>query len=322
VNAFTFAHPAWLGAALLAVVAAELLRRRARPKPALPHAWSRWFVGLPATARTRAARWIPLARLLLLALVSVAAAGPTVTWRVQQEQRRGVDVMVALDTSSSMKITLPGSFASTRFDAARSAAQEFARGRTDDRIGLLAFARFARLRCPVTWDHRLFEAQLESTKTVAEGYEEDWTAIGVALAEAVHRLGEERTRTRVVVLVTDGVNNKGPISPEDAARFAHDQGVRVYTIALGAAQHFGDTLSPDEDLLRQIALTTGGRWFEARDRPALEDAWREIDALERAPIVTSAGLAPKPAASPLLAVALSAWLLLELVRRTWTRTLP
>ena len=115
-------HPWWSLAGLAAVVVAEWLRRRLPLAPALPFAFGRWFDGLPRTLRERARAWFVPLRLLLLVLIAFAAAGPIVTWQAQQETRRGVDVLVALDASQSMTVALPGSFASTRFDAATSSS--------------------------------------------------------------------------------------------------------------------------------------------------------------------------------------------------------
>jgi Ca-activated chloride channel family protein len=328
-SGFVLAHPLWSLAGLVAVALAEWLRRRRPLAPALPHAFARWFDALPRSPRERLRGAIAPLRLLLLALIAVAAAGPVVAWKAEQETRRGVDVLVALDASQSMTVALPGSFASTRFDAARAAAIDFARGRPDDRIGLVTFARYGRLACPLTWDHELFEALLTEAHPVAAGSEEDQTAIGVALAEGVDRLAATSERARVLVLVTDGANNVDLIVPLDGARLCKARGVRVYTITIGAlgadgmGARFGTgTAPPDLALLQQIAELTGGRAYVAADRVALTDAWRAIDSLEQGPIVRTAGLEPWPAATPLLALALIGWIVLGTVERAFARSLP
>jgi len=323
----SFAHPLGLAAALAAIAAAEWRRRRRPLPPALSFAFGRLLHGLPWSMRDRARRGFPALRVILLALLAVAAAGPTLQWEARRESRRGVDLLVLLDGSASMTVALPGSFASTRFEAARAEARAFADGRPDDRVGLLLFARDPRLVVPLTWDHALFDELLSAARPVAGGSEEDGTAIGVALAEAAFELRADSSpgpsRSRVVVLVTDGANTVDSISPEDGMRLCRDAAVRIHAISLGAdAGPGGGAPSPERLLLRRLAAATGGRAFEANDRPALEEAWRSIDALEQAATVATTGRDAWPAASPLLAAALIAWVALAVVDRAWARSLP
>jgi Ca-activated chloride channel family protein len=318
-----FAHPAWLAGGAIAVAAAELLRWRRGEARGLPFAYGRLLEGLPRSLRQRIARAIPSARLLLLLGIAVAAAGPTFAWQARRETRRAVDLLVLLDSSTSMTAALPGSFASTRFDAARAEARDFARGRPEDRVGLLAFARFPRLVVPLTWDHDLFESLLAEARPVVSGSDEDGTAIGVALAEAADELSSGTDHARAIVLVTDGVNTDDTIAPQDGMRLCAQRGVRIYAIALGVDADFGSgTPPPDPQLLRELAEATGGRSFVARDRAGLEEAWRAIGSLEPGIVATTAGLEAWPASSPLLAAALLAWLALGLLERAWTRSSP
>jgi len=319
----SLAHPIVWAGALAAAAAAELVRRRRAPAPALPIAFPRLIADLPCSLRQRARRWLPAARLGLLAVLGLAAAGPILSWQVVAETRRGVDLLIALDASSSMTTVLPGAFAGTRFDAARNAALEFARRRPGDRVALTAFARYPRQVVPLTWDHDLLAALLLDAAPVEAGSEEDRTAIGVALADGADRLRGAGDRGRLLVLVTDGANNLGPIAPEEGVQLCRDAGVRVHSIAIGGDARFGSGSEPPNlGLLEQIAAATGGRAFSAQDQAALEDACRAIDDLEPAAFTFTSGLRAWPLASPLLAAGLIAWIALALAERTLVRSLP
>ena len=323
-SAITFGDLPWLAPLLLLVAAAEFWRRRRRVgRAAIALPWFAELASLPKSRRQQWVEWIAPARVALLTLLALCAAGPAVELRADRSERRGVDLELLLDVSSSMKITLPGSFAERRFDAARAAALEFVRGRQDDRVGLLTFARFPRLQCPLTWDHPLFEERLDAARPVVDGSDEDRTAIGTAVAEAARRFPGAADRARVVVLVTDGANNLGPIEPADAAQFCRSKEVRLYAISIGSGMRFGSG-EPPRDLaaLGAMADATGGRVFEAKDRADLDDAWREIDGLERTPIEVVAGVAAWPASSLLLAIALLAWLALRGVEQRWAKVTP
>lgn len=310
----SLAHPAALVAAVALVALAEWARRRAKRRLGAPRAAVAMFATLPEGVRLRVGRWLAPARLAALLAMALAAAGPRVRWQEARDERPAADVLIVLDASSSMAHALPGSFAATRFDAARAAGREFAQGRPEDRVGVVAFARWPRLVCPLTWDHELFADRLAASAVVEVASEEDRTAIGVALAEGAARLAESGMGARVLVLITDGENNCGPIPPEAGAEACAQAGVRVHTIALGG----GDARTggaPDAALLARIAAATGGRAFEAGDRATLEAAWRDIDALERAPVRRVTGLTPRPIGSWLLAAGLLSWLALSWLER-------
>jgi Ca-activated chloride channel family protein len=315
------AHPWLFAAALAALALVEWARRRRAPRSGVPFADAAWLAGLPRSGRDRLARAWPLLRLAVLALFALALADPAVERRASEEQRRGVDVLVALDVSSSMTAVLPGSFASRRFDAARAAIVRFIEGRPDDRFALTAFAKFPRLRCPTTWDHALLAAQLAAT-TTAEG-EEDYTAIGVALADGAVRLAAAEGRSRVLVLVTDGANNSGSIEPMEAVELCRAEGVRVYVIAIGGGEEFGSGRPPgDRELLERIGARTGGAAFTASDEAALAAAWRTIDALERSPTVKREGIALQPLATGVTVAVAALLLALFAGERVALRSLP
>jgi len=310
-----------IGAAVLLLLAVEAWRRRRRAPPGLAFADVAWLEGLPRSGRDRLARALPWWRRGLILLVGWTLADPVLARRAAEEETRGIDVLVALDQSSSMTVVLPGAFASRRFDAALAAIERFAAGRSGDRIGLTAFAKYPRLRCPLTWDHALFREQLATTATIHE-MSEDLTAIGVALADGATRL-EGGAATRVLVLVTDGANNSGSIEPREGAALCRAAGVRVYAIALGGGEEFGSGRpAPDHALLRELAGSTGGVAFQATDEAGLAAAWRTIDALERTPIVRRDGIVIEPLATAGVLALLLVLLLGAAAARVAVRSLP
>ncbi|MSR45597.1 MAG: VWA domain-containing protein [Planctomycetes bacterium] len=307
--------------ALAALLLAEAWRRRRRRRVGIAFADSSWLRGLPSSGRDRWARALPYLRLATLALLALALADPAVERRAAEESHAGVDLLVTLDQSSSMTVVLPGSFASRRFDAARAAIRRFAVGREGDRIGLTTFAKYPRLRCPLTWDHALFESCLDELTTVQDSTE-DLTAIGVALADGAQRLST-RAGTKVLVLVTDGASNHGSIDPLEGAALCRAEGVRVYAIALGGGEEFGSgRTAPDRALLEAIASQTGGVAFHATDESGLQAAWRTIDALEQAPIVRREGVVGRPIATRLMLIAVIILLALAAGERAALRSLP
>jgi Ca-activated chloride channel family protein len=288
---FRFASPFVLLLLPLAGLASWAFDRRRRlsdarlPMP-LPVPASR----LRASVWVRADRAVPWLRGGALALGVVALARPQAGARIETVSSLGVDIMIALDVSGSMRCEDVRSHA--RLDLAKRTIARFVEGRPQDRIGLVVFGSFATTRCPLTVDHDLLGQFVEETTYAAPG--EEGTAIGMGLATAVRRLRISPARSKVVVLVTDGRNNQGQIGPEAAAEAARALGVRVYAIGVGAE---GEAACPvdtplgtryvyarqdlDEPLLRTIAETTGGRYFRAGDLAGLEAAFAEIDRLEK-----------------------------------------
>jgi Ca-activated chloride channel family protein len=323
VSGLSLQHPIVFAAAAAALALAHLVGGRRAGTAVAWHAWPRWLDGLPVGARGRAAPWLARARLVALLALAFAVCGPRARFEERTTTRRGVDLAVLLDASSSMTVAIPGSYATTRFGAARDAVRDFVAGRAEDRVGLSTFARWPRLSCPLTSDHELFGARLDAAQPVESGAADDATAIGVALAAGARQVGPKGARARVLVLVTDGANNQGPISPEEGTRLCHDQGIRVYTIALGGGEKFGSGAAPvDARLLAEIAEATGGRTFAARDAAGLADAMRTIDALERAPLQVALDMREASIAPPFVAWLLLAGAALVLFERTWGRVLP
>ncbi len=278
-------EPLWLLLALLIPAALFLVRRR--PAPALLFAPAPFAEGLPRSPRQRL-RGLPRAlQVLGLCGVVLALARP-----VQSEplplEAEGIDILLCLDVSSSMAATDLDRERS-RLDVAQDAAAQFVAGRDQDRIGLLRFARFPDVSCPLTLDHRSLEGILRATEMVEADGPEDATGIGAAVARAAQLLKESEAESKVVILLTDGEENVATpqtpqeISPRRAAALCRQLGVRVYAIAAGSGRQLADgSWQPLETgPVQALAATTDGRFFEARDADAVDGVYTAIDRLER-----------------------------------------
>ena len=256
-------------------------RRAAVRRAALPTAAVHLFAGLPRTTRQRLA-WLPLALLAASGVALTVALARPVDREVVPMREDGIDIVLAVDVSSSMlQEDMRDDESYRRMDAARDRAQDFAAARDRDRVGVVAFARFAELRCPPTLDEDALGAFLRVLDTVARGSEFDATAIGVALAKAVDVLADSDAESKVVILLSDGENNIDAILPEQAARLAKDAGVRVHTIGLGRgrASLFGFVPLAFESL-KMISEKTDGEFFQARNDADLAAVYERIDELE------------------------------------------
>jgi Ca-activated chloride channel family protein len=323
----TFLEPALLALALLVPVALGLARRRA--PAALPLA-SAALLGigrssdagtgrLPGSWRTRLLRLPRALHVLALAAAVVALARPAESARVVKPSE-GLDLLLVLDTSSSMTAK-DMDHARTRLEVARDAALAFVRGRPDDRIGLVTFARYPDLRCPLTRDHEALSALLGAVAPVSADGPEDATGIGAAVARAAQLIERgaarppERAagRSAAIVLLTDGEENvavagaPGAIAPAHAAQLCARLGVRVHAIAAGTGRRDpgGTWRPPDTRAIEDLARRTGGAFHEARDATATTSVYAAIDALERAPVpVLEAVLVDRHLPSLVLAVLL------------------
>ncbi len=231
-------------------------------------------------------------RLAVIALLIIILARPQSTNKWENVSTQGIDIVIALDISGSM---LARDFKPDRLDAAKNLATEFISGRPNDRIGLVVFSGESFTQCPLTTDHAVLINLLRKVKS---GMIEDGTAIGVGLANAVSRLKNSEAISKVVILLTDGVNNQGSIDPLTAAELAKTFGVRVYTIGIGSRgmapypvqDAFGRTfyqnmpVQIDESTLKQIADITGGKYFRATDNAKLREIYSEIDKMEKSKI--------------------------------------
>jgi len=278
-TSWSFHDPQLLWTALLLPLAL-LLRLLWRP-PAKDFAQFRFVPFLPRSHRQHS-RGLPLllqGTAFLLLVIAFA--------RPQQQQRlpvekQGIDLLLCLDLSSSMAATDLNESDSqrTRLDFARSAAGDFISGRPTDRLGLVSFARDARLVCPPTLDHRSLLTLLQDLQQVPEGREDDATGIGTALARAAVHLRDVPSTSKVIVLLTDGEETvatagSAAIKPQEAAALCREWGVRIHAIAAGPAA------DATRQTLQAVAATTGGRAFAARDATALQQVYSAIDQLER-----------------------------------------
>ena len=282
-----FASPLWL--LLLPAVAglAAAVWRRRGGAPGVRYSVAGDAAALETTGWARL-RGLPDALLVAsLALGTVALARPQERDATVERSTEGIDVVLALDVSTSMTAE---DFVPNRFEAAKAVAAEFVRGRESDRIGLVVFAAQAYTQAPLTLDYPFLLTMLQEVRM---GLIEDGTAIGTALATATARLRDSQAASKVVILLTDGQNNRGQVDPQTAAEAAAALGVKVYAIGVGgdgrlpAFGPFGG-LAPraevDETALRGVAEATGGRYFRATDADALREIYGEISALERTEI--------------------------------------
>ena len=249
-----------------------------------------------STWRTGARRWLHILRWIALAMLVLAMARPQKKWEQEKVKADAVDIVLALDISPSM---LSRDFDPDRLAVAKRVAIDFVEKRPYDRLGLVAFSAEAFTQCPLTTDRRVVQAFIRELQT---GRLEDGTAIGMGLATAVNRLKDSPSRSKVVILLTDGENNAGYISPMQAAEIAQSLGVRVYTVGIGTegvvmspAQRLPDgsyAFAPrhmmfDTDLLREIASATDGKFYRAYSEQDLEGIYAEIDRLEKTKIEVS-----------------------------------
>jgi Ca-activated chloride channel family protein len=323
----TFARP-WLFLLLLGLALWWWLRRR-RATPAARYS----DVTLPAQAARRA-WWVmlpPALRGLAVAALVFAAAGPRIGGDMVEVKQEGIAIVITIDISSSM---LAEDFApSNRLEVAKRQAIGFIRGRTADRIGLVAFAGEALTQVPVTLDYPVIEQAVMDLKI---GSLEDGTAIGSGLATAVNRLRRAPDKSKVILLLTDGENNKGLIDPRTAAATAAAFGIKVYTIGVGTIGQapiptgrglggFRYEMLPvriDEPLLQEIAQKTGGRYFRAKDSEALSRIFRQIDALEKTPIQVTRYTRFDETTRPLILLGLGALALELLIATTLVVRVP
>ena len=230
-----------------------------------------------------------LLRTVALSMIIIAIARPRSSSKMDKIDTEGIDIVLAMDVSTSM---LARDFTPDRISAAKDIAIEFISQRPSDRIGIVVFAGESYTQCPLTTDRATL---INLMKEIQTGLIEDGTAIGNGLATAVARMLGSDAKSRVVILLTDGVNNRGEITPQTAADIAKTYGIRVYTIGVGAngtapypvitpwgVQMQDVEVEIDEDLLKGIAETTGGRYFRATDNTKLSEIYSEINKMEKA----------------------------------------
>ena len=230
-------------------------------------------------------------RIMAIILLIIAIARPQSSTSTKNVSIKGIDIITALDISGSM---LAEDFKPNRLEAAKDVVTKFINGRPNDRIGLVIFAGESFTQCPLTTDHTVLKALFKSVKS---GIIEDGTAIGNGLATAVNRIKDSKTISKVIILLTDGVNNRGELDPRSAAEISKIFGIRVYTIGIGSMgmapypfqtpfgiQYQNVKVQIDEQLLKEIANTTGGKYFRATNKKKLIKIYDEIDKMEKSKI--------------------------------------
>jgi Ca-activated chloride channel family protein len=281
----------WLLLLLLLVPLLAVLQRRRQPARPAAVLWAR--ADSPGGVRAWFVRVVSALPWVALTLALVAPARPQQGLSLSETESRGVDIMLAIDMSPSM--SAQDFQPLNRLSVAKATAREFIRRRPHDRIGLAGFAATAFTQCPLTLDH---DALVELLDGLDFGLAEDGTAIGMGLATAVARLRASRTPSKVIVLLTDGANNRGQIDPLTGADLARALGVKVHTILVGRGGLVPVPLDDpllgrriqmmqmevDPVTLQQISQRTGGRFYRATDAGALAGIYGEIDRLERVPV--------------------------------------
>lgn len=262
-------------------------------------------------------------RLLAFGFLILALARPQSTNRWQDETVEGIDIMLALDISGSM---LAGDFSPNRIEASKDVATDFVNSRPSDRMGIVVFAGESFTQCPLTTDHAVLTNLIHEIKVGV--IEDRSTAIGLGLANAVKRLKDSDAKSRIVILVTDGVNNAGSVDPLTAAEIAKTFGIRVYTIGVGtygtapypAMDIFGNIVYQqmeveiDEGILKQISSMTNGSYFRATNNQKLKEIYKEIDLLEKSKIDVK-HFSQKQEEFRIFAIAALLLLLLEMLMR-------
>lgn len=330
---FRFASPEYL--ILLLIIPLLVFyhwRRSHRLTGKVKYSTLRHMRDLPVSWRQRLRKNYYILRLIILALLILGLARPQSGTRKQEITTEGIDIMMALDVSSSM---LAEDFKpKNRIQASKAVAQEFIQGRINDRIGLVIFAGEAFTQCPLTLDYGVLTDLLDKIEVAPRDW--DGTAIGNGIATSVMRLKDSKAKSKVIILLTDGRNNAGEINPITAAQVAQTFDIRVYTIGAGSR---GTALYPvddpifgrryvsmvveiDEDLLQNIAGKTNGKYFRATDTEKLRQIYQEINEMEKTKIQVKEFTNYKELFVNYAGTGLALLILEILIFNTWLRKLP
>lgn len=287
---YDFANPAWFWGLLLIPILGILTIVRPTKSSEVRFSSMRFFEGAGQNLLPLFRPALFVLRAASLALLFMALARPQSQSAWEDITTEGIDIVISFDVSASM---LAKDFEPDRLEASKRVAIDFIDQRPNDRIGLVIYEGEAFTQCPLTTDHRVLKDLFREVRT---GLIEGGTAIGMGLATAVNRLEESDAKSRVIILLTDGVNNRGSIPPLTAAEIAREFGIRVYTIGVGT---MGKALSPvaiypngkykydyvdveiDEKLMSEVAEITGGQYFRATDAEKLKEIYQSIDKLEK-----------------------------------------
>jgi Ca-activated chloride channel family protein len=339
---FEFSDPLML---LLAFLAPLVFVRANRLPAMVTYSSLNLLVGDRRSLRARVV-WLPAALLgLATIMLAVALAGPRTGDAVSEVKREGIAIAMVVDRSTSMEARdfVRGDTSTSRLDVVKRIFRDFVdgggafgEGRPDDLIGLVTFARYADGLCPLTLDHGNLLAILDQIETPVDDQSEDGTAVGEGLGLAVERLRRQETASKIVILLTDGVNNAGDIEPLQAAELAAEYGIKVYTVGAGYTGYAPYPVKRpdgrislqrvaveiDEVMLQQIAQRSGGRYFHATNEDGLREVIEEIGRLERSEVSEIRYLEYEYHFSLFVAIALAAVGLATLLSATWLRRLP
>lgn len=283
----------------------------------------------PKTLRLRLRHLPFLLRLLAISMLILAIARPQSSLNWRKENKEGIDIMMALDISGTM---MAEDLKPNRLEAAKNVAIDFVQSRPNDNIGLVIFAAESFTQCPLTIDHSVLVNLFSGIKY---GMVEDGTAIGLGLANAVTRIKDSKAKSKVIILLTDGSNNRGDIAPVTAAEIAKTFGIRVYAIGVGSHGMVSIPVQTpygvryeqmksefDEETLKKIADTTGGQYFRATNNAKLRDIYQQIDQMEKTKISVQE-FSNKSELYFVFALLAFLFLFLEmLLKNTWMKTLP
>ena len=288
-NNITFLHPYffWLLLILPAYIAWYVWKQKGM-QASLQISTLKGFSNAPVSKKVYLRHLLFAFRVLSIIFLIAVLARPQSSNSFRDEKVEGIDIMMALDISGSM---MAEDFKPNRLEAAKEVASEFIKGRTNDKIGLVIYAAESFTQCPLTTDHKVLQNLF---RDIQLGLLDDGTAIGMGLATAVQRIKDSDATSKVIILLTDGMNNRGEIAPMTAAEIAKTFGVRVYTIGVGTIgmapypmqtvfgkQYQDVEVKIDEELLQNIANMTDGKYFRATDKQKLNEIYAEIDQLEK-----------------------------------------
>lgn len=309
-----------------------MYRKKSEPTMRISDAFA--FRYAPKSWKVRLMPALLALRMITIIMIVIVLARPQTQNSWKNKSVEGIDIMLAMDVSTSM---LAEDLKPNRLEAAKQVAAEFISGRPDDNIGLSIFAGEAFTQCPMTTDHRSLLSLLQNVRTdiAQRGLIEDGTAIGMGLANSVSRLKNSKAKSKVVILLTDGSNNRGDISPMTSAEIAKSIGIRVYTVGVGTnkvapypmpvaggVQYVNIPVEIDNETLRSIAKATDGDFYRATNTKELHQIYKEIDQLEKSKLNVKQFSKKYDAYQPFALTALLSLLLEILLRITVLRRIP
>lgn len=329
-NIDTWANPEFLWALLiLPILVVWYWFRNKKSYPTLQVSSLKMYEDIPLSFKVWFSHILFVLRLLTFSLLIIAIARPQSVSSRQNIHIEGIDIVMALDVSGSM---LARDFKPDRLEAAKEVAKEFIAKRPNDRVGLVIFSGEAFTQVPLTTDHAMIANLFREVKS---GMIEDGTAIGDGLATAISRLQDSEAISKVIILLTDGVNNAGSVDPLSAAEISKMFGIRVYTIGVGSRGYapypvqtiYGTQMQQmevqiDEELLQQIAQQTNGRYFRAENNNKLREIYNEIDKLEKSKIDVQEFKRKHEMFLPFALFAVASFIIEMLLRYLYFRKLP